>query len=47
LFDDGYQAVESSLIPGLENLDIQLLSRCVLIAETDMQAAAAELKKGI
>lgn len=47
LSDNGYQAIQSSLIPGLEDLDIQLLSRCVLIAETDMQAAANELRKGI
>lgn len=32
---DGYQRIDRSRLPGLEDLDMDLLKRCVLLAETD------------
>ncbi|KAM3101409.1 Uma2 family endonuclease [Phormidesmis sp. 146-12] len=32
---DGYQRVDCSQLSGLEDLDIDLLKRCILLAETD------------
>lgn len=47
LTEDGYRAIQRSEIPELAGLDIQLLSRCVLIGETDLLAAEDELKRFI
>ncbi|KAM3108925.1 Uma2 family endonuclease [Phormidesmis sp. 146-33] len=35
LSTDGYQRVDCSQLSGLEDLDIDLLKRCILLAETD------------
>jgi hypothetical protein len=44
---DGYQRVERSQLPGLESLDIELLNRCVMMAETDEGKAVAEFRRAI
>jgi Uma2 family endonuclease len=35
LRSDGYEAIDRSELEGLQDLDIELLKRCVLMAETD------------
>jgi Uma2 family endonuclease len=35
LRSDGYEAIERSELEGLQDLDIELLKRCILMAETD------------
>jgi Uma2 family endonuclease len=47
LRSDGYQRVERSQLPGLESLDIELLNRCVMMAETDEGKAVAEFRRAI
>lgn len=47
LFEGNYRKIQRSEIPGLQDLDIQLLSRCALLAETDMLGAIDELRKSI
>jgi Uma2 family endonuclease len=44
---DGYQQIERSQLPGLETLDIELLERCVLIAETDAAEAIRTFRRAI
>ena len=44
---DGYQRSERSKLPGLEDLDINLLKRCILIAETDAGEAIRAFQQGI
>jgi hypothetical protein len=44
---DGYQLIEHSELSGLEDLDVDLLKRCILIAETDFAGAVAMLRQGI
>ncbi len=44
---DGYEQIQRSQLEGLEELDISLLSRCVLIAETNELEAIAEFRKAI
>ncbi|WNZ27619.1 Uma2 family endonuclease [Leptolyngbya sp. NK1-12] len=44
---DGYQRIEQSQLPGLETLDIELLRRCVLVAETDVAEAIRTFRKAI
>ena len=39
LRSNGYERIERSELLGLENLDINLLRRCILIAETDFAEA--------
>jgi Uma2 family endonuclease len=39
LREHGYERVERSELPGLEQLDIDLLRRCILMAETDFLEA--------
>lgn len=39
LREQGYEQIERSELPGLEQLDINLLKRCILMAETDFAAA--------
>ncbi|MGV0024693.1 Uma2 family endonuclease [Phormidesmis priestleyi] len=41
----GYERVDRSQLPNLQDLDIALLTRCVLIAETDELAALEEFRK--
>lgn len=36
----GYERIDRSELPGLKDLDIELLKRCILIAETDPGEAA-------
>jgi len=43
----GYQRVERSQLAGLEDLDIQLLERCVLMAESDTIAAIRTFRQVI
>ncbi|WP_019498146.1 Uma2 family endonuclease [Pseudanabaena sp. PCC 6802] len=40
LYEDGYKQITSSEIPELANLDIELLTRCVLMAKTSRLEAA-------
>lgn len=47
LREGGYQRVERSQLPGLESLDIELLNRCVMMAETDEGKAVAEFRRAI
>lgn len=47
LFEGEYRKIQRSEIVGLEDLDITILNRCVLIAETDMLSAVAELRRSI
>lgn len=47
LRDDGYEQIERSELPGLEELDINLLKRCILLAETDPGEAIRTFQRGI
>jgi len=40
LRESGYELIDRSELPGLEDLDIDLLRRCILMAETDPGEAA-------
>jgi Uma2 family endonuclease len=42
-----YQRIQCSQIPALEALDLELLSRCVLMAETDELEAVAAFRRGM
>jgi Uma2 family endonuclease len=44
---DGYQRIDRSQLPGLEELDIDLLKRCVLMAETDIVEAIRTFRQAI
>lgn len=44
---DGYQRLDRSQLSGLEELDIELLKRCILIAETDAVAAIRTFRKAL
>lgn len=44
---EGYQRIERSQLPGLEELNIELLKRCVLIAETDAVEAIRTFRSAI
>jgi Uma2 family endonuclease len=44
---DGYQRSDRSQLPGLEDLDIELLKRCVLMAETDAIEAIRTFRQAI
>ena len=46
LREDGYQRIDRSELPGLKDLDIELLKRCILIAETDPGEAARVFQRG-
>jgi Uma2 family endonuclease len=46
LRDRGYEAIDRSELPGLEDLDIDLLKRCILMAETDFAGAVQLLQSG-
>ncbi|NJO78425.1 MAG: Uma2 family endonuclease [Cyanobacteria bacterium RM1_2_2] len=43
----GYEQVTNSELPGLDQLDIALLSRCILLAETDFSGAVQTFRQGI
>lgn len=47
LGENGYTRIYKSQIPELANLDIELLSRCVLIGETDWLEAIQTFKDGV
>lgn len=47
LGENGYTRIYRSQIPELENLDIELLSRCVLIGETDWLEAMRTFRNAI
>lgn len=47
LRDNGYEQIERSELPGLEALDINLLRRCILIAETDFAEAVQVFQQSI
>lgn len=47
LGDSGYTQIERSWIPELAELDLELLTRCVLMGETNWLKAATEFRKGI
>ena len=47
LRDSGYELTDRSELPGLEQLDIALLKRCILIAETDFAEAVQVFQQSI
>jgi Uma2 family endonuclease len=47
LGENGYVQIQRSQIPELAELDIDLLTRCVLIGETNWLGAVTEFRKGI
>ena len=47
LGENGYIRIDKSQIPQLEQLDIALLSRCVLVGETDWLAAVRTFREEI
>lgn len=47
LREAGYERIDRSELPGLEDLDIELLKRCILMAETDPGEAARTFQRGI
>lgn len=46
LREGGYQRIERSELPGLEDLDLDLLKRCILIGETDLGKALRTFRGG-
>jgi Uma2 family endonuclease len=44
---DGYQLIDRSQIPGLEDLDLGLLKRCMVMAETDAGEAMRTFQKSV
>jgi Uma2 family endonuclease len=47
LRDQGYELIERSELPGLNQLDIDLLKRCISIAETDFAEAVRVFQQEI
>ena len=47
LRSSGYQRIERSELPGLEDLDIDFLKRCVMLAETDPGEAIRTFQQGM
>ncbi|MBD2462579.1 Uma2 family endonuclease [Oscillatoria sp. FACHB-1407] len=45
--NQGYEAIARSELPGLEHLDIDLLKRCILMAEPDFAAAVQAFQQEI
>jgi Uma2 family endonuclease len=45
LREDGYEAIDRSELPHLDRLDLQLLGRAVLIAQTSKSQAAALIRQ--
>ena len=43
----GYERIDRSELPGLQDLDIDLLTRCVMLAETDEGKAVADFRRAI
>jgi Uma2 family endonuclease len=47
LREHGYEQIERSELPGLDQLDISLLKRCILMAETDFAGAVQVFQQSI
>jgi Uma2 family endonuclease len=47
LRNGGYEQSDRSQLPGLDQLDINLLRRCILMAETDFAEAVRMFQQGI
>lgn len=47
LRENGYQQIDRSELPRLDRLDINLLQRCILIAETDFAEAVRVFQEAI
>jgi Uma2 family endonuclease len=47
LRSSGYQRIERSELPGLEELDLNFLKRCIMLAETDSGEAIRTFQQGI
>lgn len=47
LTDEAYERIQRSQIPALEELDLALLTRCVLMAETDELEAVTAFRRAI
>ncbi|MBW4422654.1 MAG: Uma2 family endonuclease [Myxacorys californica WJT36-NPBG1] len=47
LRESGYERIERSELPGLEDLNIDLLKRCILMSETDPGEAVRTFQQGI
>lgn len=43
----GYERIDRSELPGLDQLDIDLLKRCILMAETDFAGAVETLQQSL
>ena len=47
LRNSGYERIERSELPALEQLDLDLLRRCILMAETDFAAAVQAFQQSL
>ena len=47
LQDGSYQSIDRSQLPGLNNLDLDLLRRCILMAQTDAGEAIRAFRREI
>lgn len=47
LRDNSYESIERSQLPGLNNLDLDLLRRCILMAETDAGEAIRAFRREV
>ena len=47
LRDNGYERIQQSELPGLIDLDLALLTRCILMAETNSGDAVITFAKAI
>ena len=47
LRDGGYESVECSQLPGLNQLDLDLLKRCILMAQTDAGEAIRTFRRSL
>lgn len=47
LRENGYEQIEHSELPGLDQLDLDLLKRCILMAETDFAEAVQTFQQEI
>lgn len=47
LHGDDYERIHRSELPGLNDLDLDLLTRCVLLAQTDSAEAVREFRREI
>jgi Uma2 family endonuclease len=45
--ETGYRRVDRSQLPGLEDLDLAILKRCILMAETDVGEAVRTFQQAI